>query len=535
MTEKERIAADLLQAIREEDIRCLYGRLAAYCSEIDGNLFESCLNEALRLEKDELFICIIIHWLCNLDIYHSWQLEQTNNCENYGKPSAIIIHNELNRFYTSVESCLIKYNNIKILEFWRKLKNLTKCEEIFGMLFQNVIQQQNRVYFDLFMRLKIIRLNEDTPVMILKSNFDDKIQIAKLFFKSYNWNDEDSWLYLIYEINDPPDSDKQLRMLVNCFEKRINLYDLRKLMAYHKKTTNQFRDFIKLLLPKLNFEYFLELMEFQVFEFNETVAMASLECQCSFLKELLRYYNGFYIRVIENITHGLFDTKPKPLSCNVYTLFKDAFKHQFHKNIIFDYFVTNVIPFYETVDDLTEPDCWCTLFVLLSFSQDDIIFSELVRNFVYFFLRKKAEDRLILPDIESMRMTTFIATMIWYGFSTDYFLYLNDETNECLEFLCEQNFPFEIILLASDQIYFNKLIRIRKYSRLMTLKEMSRWILRRNIRKPFHHNLMKMINEFKLPFLVERMLNLEEIMQTHGLTWEKFSVSSGEFVTFVKI
>ncbi|CAD5117080.1 unnamed protein product [Dimorphilus gyrociliatus] len=528
MTEKEKIALDLLQAIREEDIRCLHGRLVAYCSEIDGDLLEKCLYEALRLNKDEFFICIIVQWLCKLTIYQDWLIEESV----YGEYS----RKELRGFYDTVEGCLQNHNNKELLEFWRKLKTIKKCEDIFGLLFQKVIQQENRDYFDIFMRLKIIRMNEDTPVMILKSKFDDKIKIAKLFFKSYNWNDEDSWLYLIYEINDPPNSQKQLRMLANCFEKRIDLYDLRKLMACHKKTTNQFRNFIKLLLPKLDFEYFLELMNHKVFEFNETVALASLECQCTFLKELLKHYGSLYLEVIENINHGLFGTKPEPLSYNLYTIFKETFKSQMHKNIVFDYFVTNIIPCYQNEQELSSgPDCWYSLFVLIRFSQDGAIFSELIRNYVYLFLKKKAEDRLNYPVSESKRITTFIATMIWHAFSTDYFLFLHDETNECFDFLKEQNFPFEILMLASDQSYFNKLVKIRKEARLMSLKEMARWTLRRNIRKPFHDNLMKMINDLKLPFLVEKMLNLREIMQIHGLCWKQFQVSNGEFVVYVKI
>lgn len=168
--------------------------------------------------------------------------------------------------------------------------------------------------------------------------------------------------------------------------------------------------------------------------------------------------------------------------------------------------------------------------LLLDNSENSGGFSQDVINDVFSVLAfAESEFEITLVDLAIYIATTLIS----YGYVSTSLDFTEEFTEAWKENTRLRNL-LDLLLLVSSQNQFNSLMRkIKGVHTVMTLKGMARHKIRQSIRIPFQKNLECLVVNLNLPYLLQRILNLDYELENLNARKIDFKIDKEEGVIFL--
>lgn len=469
---------------------------------IDNSLLLRCLKEASEQDNEEMFTLLM---RCEASL-------GSNHHKKKGNRSFKCL-------YRCIALHLIKLDRqkllIKLLQLIGKVLSPNKEPPSTNKLLRTALNLNRHECFRILLDSVQVTENKEAFVMVINSPLEDKVSLFRTLLSRMI-----------------QDEDRDQAILKYCLLENVSTDNLKSVLPFFSLTRRGKNHLCHSTLLSNHKEFFKYAIKEKIFSFRKEHVYDTLFYECSFLDELLEDYTKFYKEYLDKyllpVQKFYILRRPSKLH-TIFTHRKFVNQCQNHINSLFGglFNLNNSFSADLACRVWNIRQMWLTSFCLLIyFSNNPIGLSTDAINRMFACL-----ITFFLDDVETLTFFgSLIATIVWYGYTYDE-ITLNNRFYSVIDERNSYAYFYELLLMASDQISFNRLIKNRNGpSSVMSLKSMARWCVRKHIGRPFPERSKRLVEDGKLPFVVTSLLNLEKEMESLGFQRIVFSVKNGEVV-----
>lgn len=440
----------------------------------------------------------IVVFPCKSDCQHSLtlfiesritdRLIRIPNCE---KEEWCSLKKSLVPFYSSVRSCLIKHEKSHFLRSVARIAISDEIEPLEIMqLLQNAIEEENLECFEILTNFINVEKNLFAFSLVLNSNFECKMEN---FSKMLSRKIEDSF-----------DVESIIR---SCIQNGASFEDLKKALSLFKLDEYNSLSLERFSIVTGRFDIFQFGIKNHIFSFTEGLACVSLAASCTFLDKLLDKYSEVYTRIINDVYPYFGGIHRSDDSEYLQTFFSHpkVLCSSSNRSIMFESLFSK--PYYELFHQDSLSKRWLIYFCMIIYYSEN--YGGVPQRAINKAFQVLVDEQ---PTEVNQEFTVkLIITLVWNGYNfTDLdmpFKNFSDE-NEFNDSI--NNFLINI----SDQKHFRKFNRVKGRNCLMTLMSITRYTIRRSMKRPFHLSFKALLDMFKLPICIQNYLLLNEEIET---------------------
>ncbi|CAD5117072.1 unnamed protein product [Dimorphilus gyrociliatus] len=509
----------LLNLIKEDNIESLHLILCNGLEDTSSDILGKCLQESAREKREKIFYLLSVSWiiqisrnLCDEDpfIPHS----PDNQPAYLSEFAEQLINNFQERlffFYRIVQKTLMtkEPNSSNISqELLKSLlkdaihdKNSDNLENSFGneqlilILFKNVVKRNDRGCLEIMINSKrVVYIAEIFPI-ILKSDLEDKFDIFKRMTDIQQFK----------HIN-------VLAILRNAIYRQVKIDVLKKILPLYRFSAPEKRvELCNAMLLNSSLDLFLYGVGLNLYEFTEESAIFSIKTpNLPYLKGLMYKFTNVYKTALEKlpftisfrVTYGLISPQHLGVICS-HPLFQDDRRYL---NMFFLIFFKPRNFFNLAIYSSSRLIALLEAFwIELENSSDLLGLSQEVLNSAVLCLLKDFS----CPN--AITYSRIISVFLQNGYLLNGFSIPKEYLDRNNEKSKIQQSLLNLLLESADQRQYNEfMLKSDGINTIMSLKSMTRWLLRNLIKRPFKVNLKRMIKSRHLPFSLESIIALEK-------------------------
>lgn len=503
----------LMNLVKSNDVKGLHLFICDKIDVIDTETIIICLEEAAKEGRENIFYYLFVSWIIHIclvgwikspffysfpdEYLEEYATEMTNKLGDWFR----VLYVNLGGICRIKEKMKVasRFTKEQILFIFKRaindqtanhLEELIYRERLLLILLKNIVKRKDKECLEILINSKKIICTGEALYIIINSQLEDRYDIIKKIITNQN----------VKKVS-------VLNILRNVIFRSISPENLIKILPFYryndKDTRAELRNIILTCAPFQVFRYGIEL---SLFDLPEDVTISNLDKYHQSLNIMMGSYELIHNASIEDNENNVQIQKPRLLSpANLKIIFSYIRGEKNYLNsfliIIFEgkYYTTLVNDYKEEFRKFLE-----LLLIKLENSNNLLELSQEVLNSI---------TSAILEDPFSSYKNIYIKLIniiIQRGYVindfeiTDEFLRLNPKN------IFQLNLIKLLLEISSQKQYNNLNMKIIGNNNIMSLKAMSRWIIKRKIGRPFEKNLNYLMDNESLPFSFRQILSVEK-------------------------